>query len=100
MNGSVEASAQDSYRFYGCDRVHFDTREKVCKAWGQRCFKGGKLNHFANFCKARTRATCTWRVNNLLAESHPEAMTPPEAQNHPQPRKQVRSCQCTLSDLH
>ncbi|MPC41183.1 hypothetical protein E2C01_034768 [Portunus trituberculatus] len=77
-DGSVEASAQYSYRCYGCGRVHFDTREKVCKAWGQKCFKCGKLNHFANFSKARTRATRTWRANNLLAEPHPEAVTPPE----------------------
>ncbi|MPC45746.1 hypothetical protein E2C01_039452 [Portunus trituberculatus] len=77
-DGSVEASAQYSYRCYGCDTVHFDTREKVCKAWGQKCFKCGKLNNFANFCKARTWATRTWRANNLLAEPHPVDVTPPE----------------------
>ena len=68
---------QQKDRCAGCGRFHARPfrRDEVCPAWGQTCFKCGRLNHFSQVCKNDQKGTAyNFKSDNSDSEAEMSAL--------------------------
>ena len=67
----------NSDKCHGCGATRHNTREKQCPAWGRKCYKCRRENHFAKVCHAVNKMHF---VKHEARSAHVnEPMTQPES---------------------